>query len=92
MVSPSYHWAFDKKAAKEFSKLDRSVQRRIVRWLDDHIEGYNNPRAWGKALEGKLGTLWRYRVGHYRVIADIRDGKLLVLVVKTGKRGQIYER
>ncbi|RXT57807.1 type II toxin-antitoxin system RelE family toxin [Lacticaseibacillus chiayiensis] len=92
MASQSYYWESDKKAAKEFSKLDRAVQRRIVRWLDDHIEGYDNSRAWGRALEGKLGTLWRYRVGNYRVIADIRDGKLLVLVVKTGKRGQVYER
>lgn len=92
MAAQSYHWAFDKKAAKEFSKLDRTVQRRIVCWLDDHIEGYDNPRAWGKALEGQLGTLWRYRVGNYRVIADIRDGKFLVVVVKAGKRGQVYDR
>jgi len=92
MAHQAYHWPFDKKAAKEFSRLDCTIQRRIIRWLDKHIEGYDNPRAWGKALEGQLGTLWCYRVGHYRVIADIRDGKFLVLVVKTGKRGQVYNR
>jgi mRNA interferase RelE/StbE len=92
MAHQEFHWEFDKKAAKDFGKLDRTVQKRIVKWLDDHIENYDNPRAWGKALEGQLGTLWRYRVGNYRIIADIRDGKFTVLIVKVGKRGQIYER
>lgn len=88
----AYHWQFAKKAAKEFSKLDLTVQRRLVRWLDEHIEGYDNPRAWGKALSGPLGTFWRYRVGNYRIIADIQDGQFTVLIVKAGKLGVIYER
>ncbi|KRM25140.1 type II toxin-antitoxin system RelE family toxin [Schleiferilactobacillus harbinensis] len=87
-----YHWQFDETAEKKFAKLDQFAQRRIVRWLDERIEGSNNPRAWGRALEGKLGTLWRYRIGNYRVIADIQDGKFTVLVVKTSVRGEVYKR
>lgn len=89
-MSKEYHWSFDKVAEKNFSELDQQVQRRIVRWLDKHIEGYDNPRAWGKALEGDLGTLWRYRIGSYRVIADINDGKFEILVVKVAKRNDVY--
>ncbi|WP_203633013.1 type II toxin-antitoxin system RelE family toxin [Lacticaseibacillus suibinensis] len=90
-MTDGYHWSFDRTAGKQFAKLDQQVQRRIVRWLDSHIEGYDNPRAWGKALEGELGTLWRYRVGSYRIIADINDGRFEVLVVKTAKRNDVYK-
>lgn len=74
------------------TKLDRQIQIRIVRWLEDHIEGSENPRKWGAALSGELGTFWKYRVGAYRVIADIQDNKFIVEVVKVGKRGQVYKK
>ena len=86
-----YPWSFDKHAEKQFSKLDPQIQRRLIHWLDSHIEGYDNPRAWGKALEGDLGTFWRYRVGSYRIIADINVGHFNVLVVKTAKRNDVYK-
>lgn len=87
----AYHWSFDQYAEKQFSKLDSQIQRRLVCWLDSHIEGYDNPQAWGKALEGNLGTFWCYRVGSYRIIADIDDGHFNVLVVKTAKRNDVYK-
>lgn len=87
-----YTWEFNKKALKQFSKkLDKPVQKRIIDWLDDHIEGTDNPRKWGKPLEGEYGTLWRYQVGSYRILADIHDNIFVVEVVKAGKRGEIYE-
>lgn len=54
--------------------------------MDDRIAGMENPRASGKALTGPLGGLWRYRVGDYRVICDLQDGALRVLVVQVGNR------
>lgn len=88
-----YTWSFNQKALKDFKKsLDKPVQRRIINWLDKHIEGSDNPRVWGKALEGELGTLWRYRVGSYRIIADIQDEVFTVVVVKAGKRNDVYKR
>jgi len=86
-----YHWEFAKKADKDFSKMDKQIQIRIIKWLDEHIENSNNPRAWGKALEGNFGTLWRYRVGKYRIIANINDDKFTVIIVKTSKRNDVYK-
>lgn len=81
------------KSAERFQKsLDKPVQRRIINWLDKHVEGSDNPRIWGKPLEGELGTLWRYRVGSYRIIADIQDEVFTVVVVKAGKRNDVYKR
>ena len=80
-----YTWKFAAKADKSFQKLDRQAQRRLIKWLDEHIQGTDNPRVWGKALEGDLGTFWRYRVGSYRLIADIQDDQFVVLVVKAAK-------
>lgn len=85
-----YTWKFSLKADKSFQKLDRQVQRRLVKWLDEHIQGATNPRAWGKALEGDLGTFWHYRVGSYRIIADIQDDQFIVLIVKAAKRNDVY--
>ncbi|NUF24920.1 type II toxin-antitoxin system RelE family toxin [Bombilactobacillus mellis] len=88
-----YTWSFNQKAFKNFQKnLDKPVQYRIIKWLDSHIEGTDNPRIWGKALEGQFGTLWRYRVGSYRIIADIHDEIFNVVVVKAGKRNDVYKR
>jgi len=87
----TYTWEFAKKADKDFQKLDQQIQRRMVKWLNEHIEGSTNPRAWGKALEGDLGTYWRYRVGGYRIIAAIEDDQFTVLVVKAAKRNDVYK-
>ncbi|UQS81814.1 type II toxin-antitoxin system RelE/ParE family toxin [Bombilactobacillus folatiphilus] len=88
-----YTWSFNQKALKNFQRdLDKPVQRHIINWLDKHIEGSDNPRIWGKALEGELGTLWLHRVGSYRIIADIQDKIFTVIVVKAGKRNDVYKR
>jgi mRNA interferase RelE/StbE len=51
----------------------------------------DNPRQHGAALQGEaLGDYWKYRVGDYRLIADIRDGKLVVLIVTIGHRSDVY--
>lgn len=87
-----FDWTFDEKADKKFQKLDVMVQRRIVTWLNKNITNSIDPRLFGKALEGEFQTLWRYRVGKYRIIADIKDDKFLVLVVKAGKRNDVYQK
>lgn len=79
---------FDPRARADFAKLDKPVQQRIVKCLR-RLQG--NPRAHGAALQGEtLGNYWKYRVGDYRVIADIQDRKLTVLVVKIGHRSEVY--
>ena len=85
-------WAVDyaDTAKGQLSKLDRQTARRILDFMDERIAGLENPRNIGKALTGPLGGLWRYRVGDCRLICDIQDGALRVLVVQVGRRGKIY--
>lgn len=77
-------------ARAQLRKLDRPMARRVVDFLDRRIAGMESPRRTGKALTGPLGGLWRYRVGDCRVICDIQDDTLRVLVVRVGKRREIY--
>ena len=71
--------------------MDSTVQRRIVNWLKENLEGCENPRRLGKALSGEWSGYWRYRVGDYRIIAKIEDDKVIIFVVKIDKRGEVYD-
>ncbi|MCL2438255.1 MAG: type II toxin-antitoxin system RelE/ParE family toxin [Coriobacteriia bacterium] len=88
-MNRNYTWSFDRKAEKQFAKLDAPVQKRILKWLEEHIEECENPRHFGKALEGDYKSLWRYRIGKYRLIADIQDGEFRVFVLKVAARGNV---
>ncbi|MCI1283215.1 MAG: type II toxin-antitoxin system RelE/ParE family toxin [Lacticaseibacillus songhuajiangensis] len=92
MQGREFHWSIKNSAKKDFKRLGRPEQHRLIKWLNDKIEGSENPRALGKALRGNLHTYWRYRVGSFRIIADIKDETLMVLVVKVGKRGDVYHK
>ena len=79
-------------ARKQLRKLDKPTARRILDFMDERVGGAQNPRDTGKALTGPLlGTFWRYRVGDYRIICDIQDGKLCVLVIEIGHRRDVYK-
>lgn len=77
-------------AKKQLRRLDKIAARRIVDFMDERVALNNDPRAIGKALKGSLGDLWRYRVGDYRVICDIQDKLLTVLVLQIGNRREVY--
>ena len=81
---------FSEAAKKTFSKLDKSVQRRIKNYLDDIVQ-LENPRSRGKALVGNLVNLWRYRVGDYRITCDIQDEKILITILRIGHRKDVYD-
>ena len=85
-------WRIDytDSARLELRKLDKQTARRILDYIDERIAPLKDPRSTGKALSGPLGEFWRYRVGDYRVICDIQDNALLVLVVRIGKRNSVY--
>lgn len=72
-------------------KLDRQVAKRITSKLRE-ISRLEDPRSMGKALVGNLAGLWRYRVGDYRIVCDIEDDVLLVLVVDIAHRKEVYKR
>ena len=79
-------------AERQLRKLDGAVQKRILDWLDDRIEGCKNPRHFGEPLKGDRAGFWRYRIGDYRVLCDIQDNKLVVLALTIGHRRQVYRR
>ena len=79
-------------AEKQLRKLDKPIQKRLLDWLDDRIEGCKNPRHFGEPLRGEMAGLWRYRIGDYRVICEIQDQQLVVLALAVGHRREIYLR
>jgi mRNA interferase RelE/StbE len=82
---------FATTALRELDKLDRQVARRILAFLHDRVVVNGDPRGVGQALKGsKLGELWKYRIGDYRVVADIEDSVLRVLMVRVGNRKDVY--
>ncbi|OGT22426.1 MAG: addiction module toxin RelE [Gammaproteobacteria bacterium RIFCSPHIGHO2_02_FULL_42_13] len=81
----------DQHAVKQLKKLDRTAQKRIVGFLSDRLLTAKTPRDFGKPLMGKLTGLWRYRVGDYRLICEINDKEVTVLVINIGHRKEIYQ-
>jgi len=78
------------KAEKLLGKLDRKTNLRIKKFIQENLVGCENPRLQGKALTGDLKGNWRYRVGDYRIIAQIEDEKILITVVDVNHRRQVY--
>jgi mRNA interferase RelE/StbE len=82
---------YDLSARKNIEKLDLQTRRRLRNFLEVRIASLENPRQSGQALQGSLlGQFWRYRVGDYRIICDLQDHRLVVLVIEIGHRRQIY--
>lgn len=82
---------YSKDAEKEIAKLDLQIAQRIIRFLGSRVAKLEDPRSIGQAIAGStLGDYWKYRVGDYRIIADIQDTRLIVQVVRVGNRREVY--
>lgn len=79
-------------AKRQLARLDRKWQAAILDYLEDEISPLEDPRSRGKALVGDRRGLWRYRVGDYRILCELRDSELIVLVVTIGHRSQVYRK
>ena len=77
-------------ARRQLRKLDKTSARRILDYMDQRIAPLEDARSIGKALRGPLGEFWRYRAGQYRIICELQDLKLRVLVLRVGDRKDIY--
>ena len=77
---------------KQLKGLDKSTQKRIAKWIKEHLENTTQPRAYGKPLKGQLSNYWRYRVGDYRILVDIQDNRCVILAINVGKRDHIYDK
>lgn len=82
---------FKPSARKVFDKLDRSIQRKILKFLNKKIAPLENPRVFGKSLSYDKYGLWRYRIEDHRVICQIDDGIIKIVVVKVGHRKEVYD-
>lgn len=85
-------WTADvtEEAARQLARLDRPIQHRILRFLRERVETAEDPRSFGRALQGRHSGLWRYRVGDYRLICQLRDSQRIMLVVTLGHRREVY--
>lgn len=77
-------------ARRQLKKLDRSTAQTLLRYMNRLLVEAEHPRKRGKALTANLTGLWRYRVGDYRLICDIQDGELVVLVLQIAHRREVY--
>lgn len=87
----TYHVVFSATAARELKKLDRHTAALILGWIRKNLEGCSDPRQHGKALSANLSGQWRYRVGDYRLLAQIQDDQVLILILRVGHRREVYE-
>jgi mRNA interferase RelE/StbE len=82
---------FNRKAGKEFDKVDRPIQKKIKAYIATHLMMNENPRLFGHALKGNLRDFWRYRIGDYRLICYIDDKKQMIKIMHVGHRKDVYE-
>ena len=81
---------FTGEARKQLGKIGHAEAKCIRNYLRQRIEPLDDPRQLGKALKGRLTNLWRYRIGDFRLVCEIRDEVLVVLIVRIGHRSEIY--
>jgi mRNA interferase RelE/StbE len=82
---------FAESAARQMRKLDPAIARRILGFLRQRISSATDPRSFGAALKGdELGQFWKCRVGDHRLIVEIRDQEILIVVVRVGHRREVY--
>ena len=86
-----YKVIFAEKAKKQLKKLDKHIAALIIGWLEKNIQNCENPRLHGKGLVENKSGQWRYRIGDYRVICEIQDKEIIVLVLEVGHRRDIYD-
>ncbi len=86
-----YKVVYDKKAIKSLSKIDQGQKVIILAWIEKNLVDTNEPKKHGKALKGNLKEYWRYRIGDYRILADINDNQIQIIIINIGHRREIYK-
>ena len=87
----SYKVEYSKTAKKQIKKMDQYTKIMIMNWINKNLVGCNDPREQGKALKGNSENQWRYRVGDYRLICDIVDDRLILLMLSIGHQKEVYK-
>ena len=87
----SWHVEFTKDAVKKLKKLDKPTAALILGWVRKNLENCEDPRVHGKGLTTNRSGQWRYRIGDYRLIAQIDDARVLILIIDAANRREIYD-
>ena len=86
-----YKVEYTAQAVKQLKKLDKHTAALIYGWIDKNLVNCENPRLHGKGLTANRSGQWRYRIGDYRLIAEIQDEKITILLLNIGHRKEIYD-
>ncbi len=86
-----YNVEYTTKAIKDLRKLDKYTRNLIYAWIDKNLVGCENPRIHGKGLVENRSGQWRYRIGDYRLICEIKEEEIVILVLEIGHRKNIYD-
>ena len=86
-----YELKYEARAVKQIKKLDSASRKLIKSWIEKNLLNTDNPRHHGKGLTGSLSQYWRYRVGDYRILAEINDAEIIIIIVEVGHRRDIYK-
>jgi len=88
-----WHIDYLPKVRKDLDKLDRHIQDQLTMFMEERVAVRQDPRSLGEALRGPtLGDFWKYRVGDYRIVVDIRDTVRVIMVLDIGNRKEVYRR
>lgn len=82
---------YTKEALKALKKMDRHTAALILGWVRKNLVGCTDPRQHGKGLTANRSGQWRYRVGDYRLLAEIEDDRIVILILEIGHRKEIYK-
>ncbi len=85
-----YEVEYTPRAVKQLKKLDKCTRALIYGWIEKNLEGCEDPRQHGKGLTANRSGQWRYRIGDYRLIAEIEDEKIIILILNVGHRRDVY--
>ncbi|GAU75922.1 type II toxin-antitoxin system RelE/ParE family toxin [Fusibacter sp. 3D3] len=85
-----YTVEYTNAAVQQLKKMDKKIAAFMLSYIEEKLVDCDNPRVYGKALQGNLDDKWRYRVGDYRILAKIEDDKVIITVVEVGHRKEVY--
>ena len=86
-----YSVEYTPRAVKDLKKLDKQTRALIFGWIENNLVNCENPRQHGKGLTANRSGQWRYRIGDYRLLAEIHDDKVVILVLTVGHRREVYD-
>jgi len=85
-----YTVEYTSRAIKDLKKLDKQTAAIILAWVEKNLLGCENPFLHGKGLTANHDGEWRYRIGDYRILAEIQNERIVILVLGIGHRKNIY--